>query len=674
MVDNQELAFKWARLGFIGIAFIPVFIYHFYLEFLKIKKTRLIFLLYLLTIFFAMISQTDLIYKRLDKYFWGWYPIAGKFYPFCFLLFVGTFAHSIKILYFSLLELKAKSSARYNQLKYLLCAFFIACFGVVDYITKFGVIIIYPCGYLAALGWILIVAYAIIRYRLMDISVTITRTGIFLTIYTLVLGLPFLLANFGREWLIGLFRANWWTAPLILMAVLATVGPFIFIYLKNKADARLLKEQRKYQETLKQAAIGMTRIRDLNKLLNLIVHILTKTVRISHSAVYLYDAKTDFFMLEAGRNLKHSKIETVITSVNKKSTLMIWIQNHPEPMIYEEARRKAESNPHNLIFNEIEEQLRSLNASILVPSFLEDRFVGFLIMGDKLSGQVYTNEDLEIFSVLASQAALAIENAQFILEAKVMQEQIAQAEKMATIGTMADGLSHQINNRLHALMMIAGDTLDTLKLTDTTNFSDKTKELTRQINYSLERIHANVVQGKEVVEGLLKYSRKGDSGFGPVGLNEILDGTLEMLKFKIKVSEIDIMRNYPHDLPKIKGNLTQLQEVFFNFIDNAYDAIVERRNLLKEEGYRGKILIQAFPQNGKLEIILEDNGIGVKKEDKHKVFTPFFTTKVSSRRGTGLGLFVIQRIISEFHNGIIHFDSNYGKGTRFMLELPTTQE
>jgi two-component system NtrC family sensor kinase len=251
-----------------------------------------------------------------------------------------------------------------------------------------------------------------------------------------------------------------------------------------------------------------------------------------------------------------------------------------------------------------------------------------------------------------------------------MQEQIAQAEKMATVGTMADGLSHQINNRFHALSLIAGDSIDTIKMTDTSQCSPEVKEMLSQINYALGRIQANVMQGSEVVRGILKYTRKGEEGFEALTLDQILDGTLEMVQYKVKLSEIDIVRGYPQDTPKIKGNLVQLQEVFFNFIDNAYDAIVERRELFKEEGYRGKINILAHPKDNHLEITIEDNGIGVKEDNLKKVFTPFFTTKTSARRGTGLGLYVIRRIIADTHKGKINFESDYKVGTRFIVELP----
>ena len=313
--------------------------------------------------------------------------------------------------------------------------------------------------------------------------------------------------------------------------------------------------------------------------------------------------------------------------------------------------------------------MRLLTAMVIIPSFLEDKFIGFFVLGDKISGAIYTPDDLNVFQVLASQAALAIENAQFYEETKEMHEQIAQAEKMATIGTMADGLSHQINNRFYALSLITGDTIDTIKTTDTSKCTPEVKAMIDEINHALTRIQTNVMQGGEVVKGLLKYSRKGDSAFEALELNKIIDNTLEMVQYKVKLSEIDIVRDFD-SIPKVKGNMTQLQEAFFNFIDNAYDAIVERRTTLKEEGYRGKIIISAKPKDGRLEIVIQDNGMGVKDSNSTKIFTPFFTTKTSSHKGTGLGLYVIKRIITDTHKGKISFESQYQVGTRFILELP----
>jgi len=666
IAPSDEKALFYGRLVYIAAIFTPSAFFHFVFVMIGIDKRKLektiIKTFYFISVAFLFLLFNPGFIKGVIRRAPYSAVIPGSFYPL-FILFFGILCpyaiYQIFITYWK------TSGYRKNQLRYLFLGFFIALGGGIIHLLAaylHGEII--PHDLLLIL-WAVIVTYSIIKHRLMDISVVITRTGVFVLIYTLILGLPFAVAVWLRVWLIELFGANWWMWPLGLMAALATVGPFIYIYVERKAEERLLREQRRYQQTLKQASVGMTRIRNLHRLLDLITHIVTKTVRISYAAIYLYDAQADKYVLQVSRD----KGRVSLPTVDSDNVLISYVIKNREPLIYEEVKRQTEDSQDPEI-KLLEEQMRLLTASVVIPSFLEDKFTGFIVLGDKISGQIYTPDDLNVFQVLASQAALAIENAQFYEEAKEMQGQIAQAEKMATIGTMADGLSHQINNRFYALSLIAGDTIDTIKLTDTSACSEDIQGMIKSISRALERIQANVMQGGEVVKGILKYTRKGEESFEDITLDQVLDGTLEMVQYKVKLSDIDIIRNYPKDTPKIKANLIQLQEAFFNFIDNANDAISERKQLFKEENYRGKITVSTSPKNGNLEIIVEDNGIGVKESNLKKIFTPFFTTKASSQKGTGLGLYVIRRIITDMHKGKISFDSEYQRGTRFILELP----
>ncbi len=673
VTTSKEIAFYFWQIAYIGAVFTSIFYFHFIYSLVNIQKKISIYLLYLLASIFSILiifSRKSFFGEpvlRYNQFFWFYWPKSKSilyliFYIFCYWILLG-YAFWLLFKFY-----KKTSGIQKNQTKYFLLGSVIGWLGAEgNFLPKF-IWNAYPYTNFLIAIYPIIFGYAIVRYRLMDISVAVTRTGIFVAVYTIVLGLPFALAVWLKPWLIDIFGPNWWGAPLGLMAVLATVGPFVYIYIQRKAEDKLLREQKQYQNTLKQASIGMTRIRNLRKLLDLITHIVTKTVKISYAAIYLYNPQTNEYELQVSRD----KDRVPVTKIAFDNPLLTWIMLKREPLIYEEVKRQMEDTG-DVTYKLLEENMRLLTASVIIPSFLEDKFLGIFVLGDKISGQIYTPEDLNVFQVLASQAALAIENAQFYEETKEMQEQIAQAEKMATIGTMADGLSHQINNRFYALSLIAGDSINTVKTTDTSKCTPEIKEMLNNISHALERIQANVLQGGEVVKGILKYTRKGEEGFVDLTLDQVLDGTLEMVQYKVKLSEIDILREYPKNIPKIYANLPQLQEVFFNLIDNAYDAIVERRDLLKEEGYRGKITVTAYPWEDKLRIISQDNGIGIRDEQIKKIFTPFFTTKASSRKGTGLGLYVIRRIITDTHKGQIAFESEYQVGTKFIIDLPTTK-
>jgi len=674
IAKNAAEAFIRWQFTYTGVILLPFLFMRLVHEFLNIKHPVFTRFMMALTAIFLV---ADLFLKKLfinncTLYFteMKWVSPIYFVYPGGFLLYffiIYAFFSCVIYAHMQLIRHYAQTTGlRRNQLNYLLFAAALGFGGGgASFLPCFG-ISFYPFFNFTVPLYFILLSYAIFRYRLMDITVAITRTGTFIAVYTLVLGLPFALAIWTKEWLIEVFGVVWWTLPLGLMAALATSGPFLYIFLERRAEESLLKDQKHYQDTLKQASVGMTRIRNLRRLLSLITHIVTKTVRISYAAIYLYSKETDEFILQVSRD--HQKYNPLL-KLTADNTLIKWLTQNREPLIYDEIKRQLEDSGE-ILCEELEKNMRQIGASVVIPSFLEDRFMGFIVLGDKLSGQIYTAEDLNVFRILASQAALAIENAQFYEETKEMQQQIAQAEKMATVGTMADGLSHQINNRFYALALIAGDTIDTIKTADTSKCTPEMKEMLKQINYALDRIQVNVMQGGEVVKGILKYTRKGEEKFEELTLDKIIDGTLEMVQYKVKLSEIDIVRDYPKTIPKITGNQVQLQEVFFNLIDNAYDAIVERRDTLKEPGFRGKITISAQPKNSSLEIIIQDNGMGVKDPNIKKLFTPFFTTKTSARKGTGLGLYVIQRIITDTHKGKIAFDSQYGIGTRFTIELP----
>jgi len=658
---DSSVSMFWNRMVHSAAILIPIFLLHFISIITEIQKKRTIRILYIISFFFLFLAwQSNLfLLKVKPKFIFNFYSEPGLLYPIHLFVMVLVTVYCVVKLFETY---KLSQGLKRNQLKYLMVALVI---GYVGGFTAYLPVYNIPIPFWTFYGisvCVIVVAYAILRYRLMDIRVAITRAGSFIIVYTLVLGIPFWI---GFKFL----GRGLWIIPVSVTAFLATLGPFIYLYVDRKAEDRLLKEQRRYQESLKQASIGMTRIRDLKRLLDLITHIVTKTVRISFAAIYLHSAETNEYVLQVSRD----KGRTPIPKLVSDNPLIAWITTKRDPLIYEEVKRVAQDT-YNSTYRHLEENMRLLTATVIIPCLLDNRLVGFFVLGEKLSGQIYTPEDLNVFQVLASQAALAIENAQFYEEAKEMHEQVAQAEKMATVGTMADGLSHQINNRFYALSLIAGDTVDTIKLTDTSKCAPEIKEMLNQINHALERIQANVIQGGEVVKGILKYTRKGDEGFEALTIDQVLDGALDMVQYKIKLSEIDIVRNYSKDTPKIKGNLVQLQEAFFNFIDNAYDAMVERRGLLKEEDYRGKITISAQPRiGGKLEITVQDNGMGIKDNSLKRVFTPFFTTKASSHKGTGLGLYVIKRIIEENNQGKIRFASEYGQGTSFVIELPLAQ-
>ncbi len=625
---------------------------------------------YLAGIIFLVLHTTKYpLVIGLHTYPWGYYPNTITFIHPVFLVYLfGFFILANGLMATHLIKKRDESSQiKYMRIKYVLFGSIVGNISVIDFLGNYG-INFPPLGFIFIFIYPFIFSYAILRYRLMDITIAITRTGIFIAVYSLVLGIPFALAFGWREQLKNLMGEMWWLIPLISSTVLATVGPSIYFFIQKKAEDRLLQEQRRYQTTLRRASLGMGRVKDLRRLLKLTVNIVTRTVRIEHCEIYLSHKLSERYILKASQGWSLADDKRV-SFIPADAPLIQYLKRHREPLVYDEVKQRGQDFKDQVL-EEIGKIMEELDAALLVPSFIEEDLLAILVLGKKRSGKLYSQDDLIVFSILANQAALAIENAQFYEDMKKTHDQLMKAEKMATIGTMADGLSHQINNRLHAMGFIASDALDTIKLQPREGLQPEAKKVYEEMEVSLGKIQDNVKRGGEIVEGLLKYSRKPDEGFAAIELGKLLDAALEMAQFKIKLSQIDIARNFNGAIPKIRGNFTQLQEVFFNMVDNSYDAMMQRKEEMKEPGYRGRLEISAQEEGSHLEILIKDNGMGVKEKDFKRLFTPFFTTKLSSKKGTGLGLYVLRKIIEENHGGKVEFTSEYQKGSQTRLVLP----
>ncbi len=665
---DNGISYALFLFGYLGVFFIPTTWLHFTFLFLHRNYKIFINSIYLASFIFTIIHlYSHFFIKGLKQYFWGVYPEANFPFHLIFLVyFVSMFSVSITYL---LLEFLFRPMVRHQvqmvRIKYIFWATVIGTFAAVDFLPNYG-IGVYPFGFVFMLLFIIITSISIIKYRLLDLSLVFTRTSIFIVVYSFVLGIPFAIAIAGKSKLRYLIGENWWIVPMISLTVLATTGPFFYLYIQKRAEDQILKEQKRYQATLSQASAGMGRIKDLKRLLALIVYVVTRAVRLEHSSVYIYDEDKGKYTLGA---YKRNTEKELVNEVKGDSPLIEYLIKIHAPVVYEEIKQRVQDYQDEYLWK-IEQSLNEMDAALVVPSLIENRLLAILVLGKKKSGKLYSEDDLSVFSILANQAALAIENAQFYEDIKKTQEQLFQAEKMATIGTMADGLSHQINNRFHALGFIAGDALDTIKFKKDVPMSDDTRAVMADLERALTRIQENVVQGGEVVQGLLRYTRKGEEGFGPVEVDKLVTAALEMAQFKIKTHELKILREYDKNGPRIKGNFTQLQEVFFNMTDNAYDAMMQRKNEKKEPGYQPTLRILTEIRGERIFVKFIDNGIGVKPEDVRKIFTPFFTTKLSSKKGTGLGLYVIKKIIEDNHKGKVTLDSRYMEGTTMQLDLP----
>jgi len=665
-------ALRWARVGFMGIALIPAFEYHFILTFLRLRQPKTLALLYGIGIAGLFLAWTPLVYKDIWRGFWGYYPSAGLLYPIFPISFSSAFMAGIWFLYRALKV--EKNPLRRQQIGYLLIAFATGIPGVIDYIVKYK-IHIYPFGYIDAFLFLSITGYAIARHRLMDVNLAITRTTVFMVVYALGLGLPLFMALSFESQLARSMGPHWWVWLWVVCALLATAAHYANIYFQRFAENRFLAEQRRYQATLRRASEGMTKIRQLPRLLKLTVGILSRAVGLTHVSIYLFDEETKRY----GQRVSKGK-DGHPTGVGLElgDPLIRHLTLHKSAVVMEELhmQRQQADDPG---LHDVEMVMHRLGAALVIPSFVHDHLLGFVIMGAKRSGKMYTDDDLKVLMTLANQAALAIENARFYETEKERQAEMFHTAQLASLGTMAGSMSHQINNRFYVESVVAGAQRTLWQEVDLTGVPEHVRELAQKTIVAFQKIETDAIRGGDIAKTLLNFSKPGK--MDRTTFPEIIKLAMDLAQYRVKFEEIDFESVVSNPSPPLEGNKNQLTEVFYNLMSNAYDAIKSKEQKVKEgqltvlagQGFKGKLAVSATSaaKNGAswLQVVVHDNGIGVKQEDLTRLFIPFFTTKATAEKGTGLGLYVIKKII-ENHGGKVEVNSAYGEGTTFTIHLP----
>jgi two-component system NtrC family sensor kinase len=226
-------------------------------------------------------------------------------------------------------------------------------------------------------------------------------------------------------------------------------------------------------------------------------------------------------------------------------------------------------------------------------------------------------------------------------------QQIMKSERLATLGQLAAGVAHEINNPLGAVLMYTHLSLEEMQPEDP-----------RRQN--IEKAVTEATRCKNIVRGLLDFARQTEPMVEPSDVNEILERTLALVENQALFQNVKITRDFCLSLPKAMMDSGQIQQVFTNIILNGAEAI---------EG-EGELTIKTrmAPDGEFIEIEFIDTGCGIPQENLEKIFDPFFTTKEVGR-GTGLGLAVSYGIIAG-HKGTIDVISERGKGTTFMIRLP----
>ena len=234
-----------------------------------------------------------------------------------------------------------------------------------------------------------------------------------------------------------------------------------------------------------------------------------------------------------------------------------------------------------------------------------------------------------------------------ITDSAVLRDKLVHAEKMAAVGQLVSGVAHEVNNPLTAILGFADLMMENADLPDTAR-----KDL-RVILQEAQRT-------KQIVQNLLSFARQMPPQRSALQLNPILRRTIQLRSYDFNSHGVDVIEHLDEGLPDVLGDAQQLQQVFLNILNNAYDAV-------REVGRPARIEIMSTKTGDSVEVSFSDNGNGITQPDR--IFDPFFTTKEVGK-GTGLGLSICYGIVKEHGGEILCHNNIAGQGATFIVRLP----
>jgi two-component system NtrC family sensor kinase len=397
---------------------------------------------------------------------------------------------------------------------------------------------------------------------------------------------------------------------------------------------------------LNSIAQTLTESMDLTDSLHRTLRQMTELFSLDATSLYLFE--------DAGKTLRR------VAAVGLRSEFSRHFPPTPvNPELLEQIRTvhakflSAQVLPLPAIFREALRR-EGLVSAYVVILWSKDKVLGGFVVGSR-SPREYSPADINLLIAAGSQISSAIERTLLYEETRQAydnlrrtQEQLLHSEKMAAVGQLIAGVAHELNNPLTAILGYSQ------LLTTSGQIGAQGIEYSEKLYKQAQRTH-------RIVQNLLSFARQHKPERSPVQVNQILEDTLALRDYDLRMSNIRLHFELAPSLPTISADPHQLQQVFLNLVNNAVDAMLEKSS-------EGDLWVRTDTLDGFVVVEFTDSGPGV--GDASKVFDPFYTTKPVGK-GTGLGLSICYGIVTE-HGGTIKVQNAPTKGACFTIELPLT--
>jgi len=652
---------------------IPAYIHFFHLYLRITARKKLVFITYGYAFVLLFFTQTPLYIESMEKQPFGYFAKGGPLYPF---FGVGGLLVTFYVLY--LLHraiLSENNGAQKNRLKYVLAGF--GLMGLLNGLNVFPMlgVSMYPPGNWSFLPLILF-AIGIFKHNLLDMGLLVKKSLMYSSLtalFTLFYALIILLAD-------ALFKNHNLSGSYIFSIFFFLLIAFVIGPLKggiqSVLDRLFFKGKYNYQKTIKEVSRTIVSVLDSEEIANLIVNTLNKTLRPESCRLFLDDPNQERYVAVSARpDTDDLKLPI---PVGRKSPLAVFMRKRCNTLLRTDMFQKESDTRRSGIIADLE----MLKAEIVLPMVFKEHLNGFITLGRKLSGDLYTKEDIDLLETLSDQSALAVQNSgtyrlvqnlnrsleekvekrtralkETLLEKERTQQKLIQSESLAAIGQLVAGVAHELNNPLASVKGLVQAAIEDL------DYMETESQLQGELIDDLRFADKELKRAGDIVASLLGLSRQTQTYSEAVGINSVIQDALRILRNQVQRNRIDVIETYAQELPAVSGNFANLGQVALNIIQNAIQAIGEEK---------GTIHLKTFleEKGNRVVFTCEDSGTGIPDSIRRDIFKPFFTTKETGK-GTGLGLYICHEIVDR-HGGDLTVKESLKQGSCFRVRLPAS--
>ncbi len=647
--SNPVTALLAWRVAFAAsVIWIPILFFHFITIFSDMPHPRL-----LLTSYLVGASGVPFILMS-PHFFSGVRWVFSSFYyatpgPFLFAFFtmgwlgLTMYSHVLLVQAF-----RRSSDTKRAQIKYFFIATAIGyAGGSLEFLPIFG-IDVYPWGHFAIPLYPIIMAYAIVKYRLMDTSIVLEKGLSYLTLFSIAAIPAFGILLWAQHVYFGSINYPFSAAMLAIFHFLVLGSYTIKTRAEETIGRKLFKDRHETASTLAQFSKALVSILEFDTLTEEITGTLKRVMGIHHATLFIWDKQKNLYR-------PVSSPQAMVLSTNRFSLthpLPAQLHEHQELLVREELEYSTSSTQ----LESVRQQLKTLDVDVCLP-FLNThhQLIGFCLLGPRHFHTGYSAEDLQLLTSLGRNAAIALENAMLYEDLKQSQILIQRNNQLRSLEIMAGGFAHEIRNPLTSIKTFVQ--LAPHRLSD----HEFLKDFGRIVTDDVTRI-------ERLCQEVLSYSHHPMPQILEEDLHGIIDACLYSTQVKAGHKPIHIEKFFATDLPVLRLDRQQIKQVFLNIFFNALEAMPGEERSLSVRTY------SIIKPTGDLcvQIEIHDSGHGIGPKELEHIFDPFFTTKHESQEheGTGLGLAIAYQII-QAHGGTIEASSQVGQGTTFLITLPT---